>query len=145
LHKACDSNIAATPLPGFVASSRGLLQEEGGLPKVCISDGFDPNACKLMQRFGYNKPPLLGSVIKARPYRLNDTQKMIQKQGASVVTPRIGLGYVPSQLMKIAGRRKKAQSLVQYITMKEADNEGGDQATSGSRESVFNRLHLFMS
>jgi len=88
--------MATTPLPGFVASSRGLLQEEGGLPKACTSDGFDPNAYKLMKRFGndFRKPPLLGSVIKARPYGLNDTQKMIQKQGGGVVTPRIGHGHI---------------------------------------------------
>jgi len=61
--------------PWFVASPRGLLQEEGGLLKACTNDGFDPNVYKLMKRFGYNfsKPPLLGSVIEARSYGLNDT------------------------------------------------------------------------
>jgi len=49
LHKACHSKIAATPLRGFVTSSRGLIQEEGGLPKVHTSDRFDPNAYKLMK------------------------------------------------------------------------------------------------
>jgi len=36
----------------------------------------------MMKRSGYDfsKPPLLGSVVEARPYGL-DTQKMIQKQG----------------------------------------------------------------
>jgi len=103
-----------TPFPSFVASSRGLFQEEGGLRKTRTSDGFDPNAYKLMKRFGYNfsKWPLLGNAIEARPYGLNNTHKMIQKQGGGVVTPRISLGYVPCQLVEISGRRKEEQSLV---------------------------------
>jgi len=97
--------MATTSLPGFGAFSGGLIQEEGGLPKAHISDVFDLNAYKLMKRPGYDfsKPPLLGNVIDARPYGLNDTQKMIQKQGGGVVTPRIGLGYVPSQPVKLSG------------------------------------------
>jgi len=73
-------------LPGFVSSSRGLLLEEGGPPKAQTSDGFDPNAYKLMKRSGYDfrKPPLLGSVIEARPYGLNETQKMIQNRVAGL-------------------------------------------------------------
>ena len=75
LHKACHNKIAATPLPSFIASSRVLLQEKGGLPKVRTGNVFDLNAYKLMKRSGYNlsKPPLLGSVIEARPHGLNDT------------------------------------------------------------------------
>jgi len=83
--------MAVTPLPDFVASSRDLLQEEGGLPKACISDGFDLNAYKLMKRsdYDFSKPPLLESLIEARPYGLNDTQKMLKEQGGEIVTPRI--------------------------------------------------------
>jgi len=103
LHEACHDKVAAAPLPGFVASSRDLLQEEGGLPKACTSYGFDPNVYKLIKRFGYDftKPPLLGSVSEARPHGLNDTQKMIQKQGGGVLTLRIRPGYVPPQPVKI--------------------------------------------
>jgi len=102
LHKARHNKIITTPLRGLIASSRGLLQEEGGLSKARISDGFDPNEYKLMKRSSYNfsKPPLLGSVIEARPYGLNGTQEMIQKQRGGVVAPRIGLVYVPSQPVK---------------------------------------------
>jgi len=104
LHKACHNKMVATPLSGFVASSRCLLQEEGGLPKARTSDGFDPNVYKLMKRSGYDfsKPPLLGSVIEASRYGFNDTQKMIQKQGGGFITLLIGLGYVPSQPVKIS-------------------------------------------
>ena len=42
-----------------------------------------------------------------RAYGLNDTQKMIQRQGGKVATLRIGFSYIPSQLVKILGRRKE--------------------------------------
>jgi len=51
--------------------------------------------------YGFSKSPLLRSVIEARPYGINDTQKMIPKLGGEVITPRIKLGYVPSQPVKI--------------------------------------------
>jgi len=46
---------------------------------------------------------------------------------------------------KISRRCKEEQSFVQYITTEEADNKGGDLATSCSRASVFNRLQPFIS
>ena len=48
-----------------------------------ISDGFDLNVYKLMKKSGYDvsKTLSLGNVIEFRPYGLNDTQKMIQRQG----------------------------------------------------------------
>jgi len=95
--------------------------------------------------YDFSKPPLLGTVVEARPYGLNDTHKMIQKQGGGVVAPRIGLGYVASQPVKISGRRKELHSPAQYITTEEADTEDGDQAASSSRVSVFDRLQPLMS
>ena len=67
--------MVTTPLPSFVTSPRGLLQEESGLPRVHTSDGFSPNAYKLMKKFGYDlsKRPPLWNVIEARSYGLNDT------------------------------------------------------------------------
>jgi len=58
-----------------------------------------------MKRSGYDfsKLLLLGSVNEARPYGLNNTQKMIPKYDHRVVTPRIGFGYVASQPVKISG------------------------------------------
>jgi len=41
--------MVITPLLGFVTSSRGLLQEEGGPTRVHTNDGFDSNAYKLMK------------------------------------------------------------------------------------------------
>ena len=54
VRKANPSKLTKAPLPGFVASSKGSLEEESELPKMCTSDGFDPNAYKLMKRSGYN-------------------------------------------------------------------------------------------
>jgi len=95
--------LAIISLPHFVGSSKGLLQEETGLPRVRTSDGFDPTMYKLIKKSDYNfsKPPPLGNVIEARHYGLNDTQKMIQRQGGGGTTLIIGLEYVPSQQVKI--------------------------------------------
>ena len=96
-HKASQSKVARSPLAGFVVSSKGSLQEEADLPKVRTEDGFDPNAYKLLKKSGYdfNKPVPLGRLIKARPYGINKTQKMIQEQGGVVAVPKVGLGYAP--------------------------------------------------
>ena len=37
------ANLLKVSLPGFVASSTSLLQEESELLKVCTSDAFDSN------------------------------------------------------------------------------------------------------
>jgi len=81
LHKASYSKSTKAPLPSFVTSSKGLLQEESDLPRVCTSNVFNPNACKLMEKFGYefSEPPSLGHVIEEKPYGLNDMQKIIQR------------------------------------------------------------------
>jgi len=73
--------MTKAPFPGVVSSSKGLLQEESNLPTLCTSYGFDSNTYKLMEESGYdfNKPPSSRHVIDAKPYRLNDTQKMVQK------------------------------------------------------------------
>jgi len=60
---------------------KGLLQEERNLPTVHTSDGFDPDAYKLMEesRYDFSKPPSLGLVINAKPDGPNVAQKMVQK------------------------------------------------------------------
>jgi len=96
--------MAKASLPSFIASSKRLLQKESDLLSVRTSDGFNLNAYKQMKTsgYGFNKPPPLGNVIKAKPYRLNDTQNIIQRQGGGVVTLGIGLGCVPSPSVKIS-------------------------------------------
>ena len=95
-----------------------------------ISNGFDPNTNKLMKRSSYNfsEPTSLGHVIEVKPYGLNSTQRIIQSQGANVATPKVGLGYIQPQPVRILGRRKDKQALMQYITAEEVDNDEGDSA-----------------
>ena len=70
-------------LPGVITSSEGLLQKESDLPMVCTSDGFNLDACKLIEESGYdfNKPPSLGHVIDAKPYgvlgEVNEVQSFV--------------------------------------------------------------------
>ena len=58
-HTTCDSKMATTSLSSFVASLRGLLQEESGLPRVRTNDVFNLNAYNLMKKSDYDlsKPP----------------------------------------------------------------------------------------
>ena len=74
------SKLIKASLPGFVFSSEGSLQEESDLPRMHTSDGFNPNAFKLMKLSGYDfsQPMSLGHVIEVKPYGLNSTQRVIQ-------------------------------------------------------------------
>jgi len=68
-------------------------------------------------------------------------KKMVQKQGDEIVTLTISLGYMPRQAVKISKRRcKDKQPLTQYIMEGEAENDKGDNATSSSKSSAFDRL-----
>jgi len=111
------SKTTKAPLPSVASSSKGLLQEESDLPMVCTSDGFNSDAYKLMEESGYDfsKPPSLGHIIDAKPYGLNDKQKMVQKQGDEIVAPRIRLGYMSSEPLKISRWCKAKWSLTQYV------------------------------
>ena len=108
VHRANPSKLTKVSLPGFVASSKDSLQEESELSKMAISGGCYPNAHKLMKRSSYDfsQSTSLGHVIEAKPYGLNSMQRVIQSQGGNVATPKVGLSYVPPQLMRILGRLK---------------------------------------
>jgi len=73
------SKMTKVPFLGVVTSSKSLLQEERNLLTVHTSDGFDPDANKLMKEPGYDfsTPPSLGNIIDAKPYEPNDAQKMV--------------------------------------------------------------------
>ena len=109
---------------------------------MCTSDGFNPDTYKLMEKSGYDfsKPPSLGHIIGAKPYGPNDAQKIVQKQGSGIMTPRIGRCYMPPGLVKIARRFKDKQSLTQYVMAEEVGNDKGDNAMSNPKSSVFDRL-----
>jgi len=109
--------MTKAPLPRVATSSKGFLREESDLLTVHTSDGFDSDAYKLIEESSYHfsKRPSPGHVINAKPYGPIDTQKMVKKYGGGVVTPRIGLGYMPSQLVKISRQCKDKRSLTQYV------------------------------
>jgi len=50
-----------------------------------------------------SKPPYLGHSIEQKPYGLNDTQTKNTEIGDGVMTKKIGIGYIPSELVKISG------------------------------------------
>ena len=54
VHKAQYSKLTKAPLPGFIVSSKGLLQEESDQPKVHTSDGYDLNTYTLMEKLDYD-------------------------------------------------------------------------------------------
>ena len=63
-----------------------------------------------------------GQVIKAKLMELNNTLKIIQSQDGRITKPGISLSYIPSSPMSIFGWCKEKQSLVQYITVEEAND-----------------------
>ena len=140
--KVYQPKVSRHPLPGFVSSSKAFLKEEEVLPHTHTKDGFDPNAYKLMERAGYNfqNPATLGKVIEVKPYGLNNTQKMIQERGGSVSVSKVGLGYTPLQPVKISGRRKNKQSVVQHISAEDIDESENEVDPPSERTSVFDRL-----
>jgi len=117
--------MTKAPLPGAAISSKGLLQGKNDLPMVRASDAFDPDAYKLMEesKYDFSKPPSVRYIIDTKPYGSNDKQKVVQKKGDEVMTPRIGLGYMPPQLMKILRQCKDQRSLTQSVMMEEAGND----------------------
>jgi len=112
-----------------------LLEEESNLPIMDTSDRFDPDAYNLMEESGYDfsEPQSPGYVIAAKPYGTNGAQKMVQKQGDKTMTPRIGLSYMPSQLVKISRRCKDKQSFTKHDMAKEAGNGKGDNGMSSPK------------
>ena len=58
--------MSRPPLSGFVVSSK----EGDDFPSAQTKEGFDPNACKLMERAGYDfqNPAALGKVMEAKPH-----------------------------------------------------------------------------
>jgi len=85
VHKMNPSKLTKISLFGFVASSKGSLQEESKLSKMRISNRFDPNVRKLIKRSSYdfNPPTSLGHMIKGKPYILDSAQRVMQTQGGN--------------------------------------------------------------
>jgi len=103
VYKTHYSKMIQASFSSVATSSKGLLQDKSE-PMVCTSDYFNPNAYKLMEEsgHGFSKPPSPGHIIGTKPYGTNDAQKMVQKQGEGIVTPRVDLVYMSSQLVKVS-------------------------------------------
>jgi len=54
--------------------------------------------------YDFQNPTTLGKVVEARPHGLNETQRKIQEQGGSIGVSKVGLGFMPSQLIRISRR-----------------------------------------
>ena len=141
-HKASQSKVTRAPLAGFILSSKGSLQKGVDLSKVRTEDGFDPNTYKLLKKSGYdfNRSVPLGCVIEAKPYGINETQKNIQEQGGDVEVPKVGLDHAPPQPVRILGRYKDKQSLIQYIAAEETTESDEEDVKNKPKSFVFNRL-----
>jgi len=60
----------------------------------------------------------LGHEIEAKPYRLDSTQKVKQRQGGNAATLKVGLSYVSHQPVRISRRRKDKQTLCNTSQLK---------------------------
>jgi len=108
--KVGQTKLSRPPLAGFFVSSSG----SDNLPNARTKEGFDPNVYKLMEKacYDFQNPTTLGNVVEAKPHGLNETQRKIQEQGSSVGVSKVGLGFMPSQPIRISGRWKGKQSAV---------------------------------
>ena len=95
-----------------------------------------------MKKSGYNfnNAVSLGHVIEAKPHGINETQKKIQEQGGIMAVPKVGLGYVSPQPVRISGQRKDRQSLAQYVVAEEIIESDDEDVKNKSKSSVFDRL-----
>jgi len=57
-----------------------------------------------------------------------------------MAVPKVGLSYALPQPVRISGRRKDKQSLVQYIAGKETTKSDEEDIGNKPKSSVFNRL-----
>ena len=95
-----------------------------------------------MEKAGYDfqNPTTLRKVVEAKPHGLNETQRKIQEQGGSIGVSKVGLGFTPSQPIRISGRRKGKQSVVQHISAKALDESDDEDAQRNLKSSVCDRL-----
>ena len=57
-----------------------------------------------------------------------------------MAVPKVALGYVPPQLVRISGQHRDKQYLVQYITAEEITESDEEVVKNKPRSSVFDRL-----
>jgi len=106
--------VSTPHFSGRGSFSEILFNEEEGLPNAQTKQGFDPNAYNLMEKAGYdfNNSVVLRKVVEVETYNLNKVKKKILEQEGLLEVWKVGLGYIPSQLIKISGQRKDKQYIV---------------------------------
>ncbi|KAM2386121.1 hypothetical protein ACFX1X_038632 [Malus domestica] len=105
----------ARPSQGFI---KGLPKgvEPSFLPTKRTEEGFDPNACKLMSKAGYNFTSFanLGkndlNTVKDNKRDFTKTQKKLEEHGYGVNNNKAGLGFTPNAPMKISSKAKNASA-----------------------------------
>jgi len=95
-----------------------------------------------MEKAGYdcNNPVALRKVVEVETHGLNKIQKKIQEQGGLVEVPKVGLGYTPVQPIRISGRPKAMQNVVQHISAEEIGKSEDENAQPPIKPFVFDRL-----
>ncbi|KAG8382890.1 hypothetical protein BUALT_Bualt05G0126300 [Buddleja alternifolia] len=104
---------------------------------------FNPKAYKLLEKSGYGfsnpsglgklEPKLTGEKI----HGLTKAQYKLRKQGYHVDQPKTGLGFMPTEPVKIHVTKKEKCVTVQHIS---AGSDDKGKQPSDNRVSVFNRL-----
>jgi len=66
-------------------------------------------------------------------------------KGAALQHLKLAISYLSPQPIRISGRHKDKQSLTQYITTEEVNDDTGENAMTNLKMLVFDRLQLSMS
>jgi len=106
----------------------------------CISDGFEPNAYKLMKMsdYDFSKPPLLGNVVEAKSYGLNNMQKWYRDRVAESWHQRLTLAMYHPNWWKFQDDIEEVAYTIHRA--EEANDDKGDNVTSNWKPLVFDRL-----
>ena len=69
---------------------------------------------------------------------LNETQKKLKQQGYAVKPSKVGLGFVPSELIMISAKTKSTKASKQHITIE--DIEESSRLNSPLETLVFDQI-----
>ncbi|KAL0303463.1 UNVERIFIED_CONTAM: hypothetical protein Sradi_6214400 [Sesamum radiatum] len=110
-----------------------------------MQGAFSQKAYHLLAKSGYDfsapsrlnklNPELTGEKI----YGLTKAQHKLRKQSFRVDQPRLGLGFIPDEPIKIRTRKEAKYATVQYISTDKGKDDK-NQKPNDNRVSVFKRL-----
>ncbi|KAL3502074.1 hypothetical protein ACH5RR_036523 [Cinchona calisaya] len=107
--------------------------------------------------YDYRNPPfpweLNPEVMGEKMHSLNETQKMLRKEGHRISPPRSGLSFMPPEPIQVTLKGRNEKKTTHYITVEEASDEQGKQLSPqklvldhiellGTRASVFDRIGI---